>query len=100
MSQHFEDADQDAELNAKWNVMFEELKKYKEEYGDTNVPLNFDANPKLANWVQFLRWSHRRYEVGKIVPGGLNKQKKLLLESIGFQWITFPSCNSRSQSFD
>ena len=84
MSQHFEDEDH-VDLNIKWNEMFHELEEYKEQHGDCDVPLNFE-NSKLANWVNFLRWCHRRYNAGKKVVGGLTQEKIALLESIGFQW--------------
>ena len=85
MSQHFEDED-NSDLNAGWNEMFLKLKEYKQEHGHTNVPLNFDANPKLANWVHYLQWCYRRYKAGKIIAGGLNQEKIEVLENIGFQW--------------
>lgn len=87
MSQHFEDEDQSTDLNAKWNEMFQQLELYKEEFGDTNVPLNYDPNPKLANWVHYLRWSYKRYQIGVNKPGGLNSEKIVSLESLGFKWI-------------
>mmetsp|Transcript_15969 Transcript_15969/g.20269 ORF Transcript_15969/g.20269 Transcript_15969/m.20269 type:complete len:105 (-) Transcript_15969:273-587(-) len=89
MSQRFEDHD---DLHAKWNEMFGQLKEYKEEHGDCNVPLDF-TNSKLANWVNFVRWCHRRYEIGKKIPGGLTQDKIYLLEGIGFEWS---NCNNAS----
>ncbi len=86
MSQHFEDEDQIIDLNAKWNDMLQQLILYKEEFGDTNVPLNYASNPKLANWVHYLRWSYRRYKAGIKKRGGLNCDKIQNLEEIGFQW--------------
>ena len=35
-------------FNAKWNVMFERLKEYKEEYGDCLVPQRYEKDPKLG----------------------------------------------------
>lgn len=85
MSQHFQDEDH-VDLQKGWGELFQQLKVYKEEYGDTNVPLNFAPNPKLANWVQYLRWCYRRWGVGKKIPGGLTAEKIANLEDIGFQW--------------
>ncbi len=90
MSQYFDDEDHIMDLNAKWNEMFLQLENYKQEYGDTNVPLNFTKNPKLANWVHYLRWSYKRYKANIKKPGGLNSEKIQSLESLGFQWsVTF-----------
>ena len=41
-------------FDAKWNVMFERLKEYKEEYGDCLVPTRYEKDPKLGQWVATL----------------------------------------------
>ncbi len=92
MSQRFEDHD---DLHIKWNELFQQLKDYKEEHGNCDVPLDF-PNSKLANWVNFLRWSYRRFEVGKRIPGGLTQEKICLLESIGFEWSNLNNASLRS----
>lgn len=33
-----------------WNERFEELKAYKQEFGDCNVPGRYKANPTLGRW--------------------------------------------------
>ena len=87
MSHHFEDEDHSNDLNLKWNELFKQLEQYKEEFGDTNVPLNYAQNPKLANWVHYLRWSYKRYQAGLQKHGGLNGEKIASLDSLGFKWI-------------
>ena len=35
--------------------MIDELKKYKKEHGDCNVPLDYGPNPTLGIWVDSQR---------------------------------------------
>jgi hypothetical protein len=39
-------------LEARWERMFAELKRYKETFGNTNVRRAWADNPQLATWVQ------------------------------------------------
>ena len=36
--------------DAYWEEMFAELERYKERFGDCNVPQSWDEDPKLASW--------------------------------------------------
>jgi len=67
-----------------WESMFETLKKYKDEYGDCNVPLGWD-NPKLVNWVRVQRNNYRNKQ--------LSKDQIKRLEEMGFAWATNASRN-------
>jgi hypothetical protein len=42
-------------FNARWNVMFERLQKYKEERGDCVFPQKYEEDPQLGKCV-----SHQR----------------------------------------
>jgi hypothetical protein len=57
-----------------WNVMYSRLVKFKEKYGTTCVPQNYEADPMLANWVRNER--HLCKNEGRIDR----------LNTIGFQW--------------
>lgn len=59
-----------------WNEHFQELKKFKEEFGHCNVPEGYKYNKKLARWVATMR--HRRDII--------DIEKRTLLDQIGFIW--------------
>jgi Helicase associated domain len=56
--------------------MFAELKRYKERFGDCNVPRRWKENPQLATWVD--RRRHRQRS--------LPEEKKARLDELGFEW--------------
>ena len=58
-----------------WVDMYEQLKAYKEEIGDCNVP---QRKSKLGRWVQMQRERHKKGELGD--------DQIRCLESIGFAW--------------
>lgn len=68
-----------------WNERFEELKKYKAEKGDCNVPIRYKENPSLGQWV-----STQRQEYGAKIKGrrsNTTQERIKALEEIGFQWF-------------
>mmetsp|Transcript_17497 Transcript_17497/g.33168 ORF Transcript_17497/g.33168 Transcript_17497/m.33168 type:complete len:595 (+) Transcript_17497:598-2382(+) len=68
-----------------WNERFEELKKYKAEKGDCNVPIRYNDNPSLGQWV-----STQRQEYGAKIKGrrsNTTQERVKALEDIGFQWF-------------
>jgi hypothetical protein len=67
-----------------WSERFEEILKYKEQYGDCNVPCNFKENPHLGSWVKCQRRQYRDFIRGKRSSMTLDRIKKL--ESINFMW--------------
>ena len=62
-----------------WDERFEQLKGYKKDHGDCNVPRNYKANPQLGKWVNDQRTSYKK---GKLLPDRFNR-----LEGIGFEWV-------------
>jgi len=56
------------------------LKKYKEKYGDCNVPVDFEENPRLGKWVAYIRTQKRKGR-GRL-PGSVIGA----LDAIGFVW--------------
>jgi predicted helicase len=65
-------------LVSSWEQRYEELKKYKDEKGDCNVPSVYPENQKLAGWVLKQRGHYKK--------GELPKKEIDMLESIGFIW--------------
>jgi len=61
-----------------WDERFEELVKYKNEFGDCKVPVRYKENQQLATWV---RTQRRNYKEETI-----KKEKKDKLDNIGFIW--------------
>jgi len=64
-------------LDARWETMFEEIKKFKEREGHCNVPSIYSDNPELGRWV-----SNQRIRRLKI-----SKERAAKLDSIGFTWV-------------
>jgi len=62
--------------DARWDTMFEELRKFKDREGHCNVPSSYSDNPKLGIWV-----SNHRAKRSKI-----SKERASRLDSIGFTW--------------
>ena len=68
----------DAIWELAWETKFLEAKAFKEKYGDCLVPLNWNENPELANWICCQR---DLYHQGK-----LGMYKEYRLNSLGFDW--------------
>ena len=67
-----------------WNERFEELKSYKADKGNCNVPIRFKGNPSLGQWV-----STQRQEYGAKRKGNktnITEERIKALEEIGFVW--------------
>ena len=62
----------------KRDQMYSSLLKFKNLYGNCNVPRGWQANPELSNWVNRQR---RQYSAGQ-----LDKENIKQLEEIGFLW--------------
>jgi hypothetical protein len=68
-----------AKVNANiWMKQYNDLVKYKSEFGDCNVPYQWKANRSLANWV------HRQRENFKSKT--LSESYIAKLNEIGFTW--------------
>jgi len=64
----------DRNSDVKWEIMYEELRKFKEREGHCNVPYNYSDNPKLGRWVMKLRAKRSK----------ISKERASKLDSIGF----------------
>ena len=65
-------------LSAIWEASFGELKQYKVEHGDCDVPSGWPKNPSLGRWVSAQR---KAYKTGK-----LEEERIKRLEELGFAW--------------
>ena len=70
--------------DTKWLQSYNELKEYKEDYGDCIVPRGFALNPKLASWVAEQRKQYKLLQDGK--NSSITPKRVELLEKIGFAW--------------
>ena len=63
-----------------WWSMYEEAKKYYEEFGNLNIPVNYltSNGKKLSDWIIRQR---RNYKLGK-----MPSEHKEKLDDIGFAW--------------
>lgn len=66
-----------------WNSNYLKLKKYREQYGDCNVPYRFTEDPSLGEWVSTQR---------KRLKGNPNTcyYRVEKLNEIGFEWTRKP----------
>lgn len=63
----------------KWDAMLEQLTEYKEKNeGSTNVPYNYEDNPKLGKWVGQQRQLKKSEK--------LSPERMEQLDAIKFQW--------------
>jgi hypothetical protein len=65
-------------LESRWQEFYSQLVQYKEEFGNTLVPQQYEKNTSLGLWVGTQR---REYKSRK-----LSQERILLLEKIGFVW--------------
>ena len=66
----------EAEPNVRWEIMLEELRKFKDKEGHCNVPQSYSDNPELGRWVSTQRGQRLK----------MSKDRASKLDSIGFTW--------------
>jgi len=62
--------------DTRWEIMYEELRKFKEREGHCNVPKRYSDNPELGRWVSYQRVKRSK----------MSKERASKLDSIGFTW--------------
>jgi len=62
----------------------EELKKYKEEFGNCQVPQHYVHNRQLGKWVNKVRTEYKYFIKGK--KSAMTEERIALLEAIDFEW--------------
>ena len=65
-----------------WEGRLEELKQYKEKYGNCNIPQRYKDDPKLGQWVDRQRQAYKK--------GKLSSEQIESLNGIGFEWELSP----------
>ena len=66
-----------------WNDRLDQLKKYHERYGNFNVPMHWEENMGLGQWVHRQRYEIRLIQSGKI-SRNMTDEHLSILENIGF----------------
>ncbi len=72
------------ESKRPWNEWIEELRKYKAEHGNVDVPLKYEKNVPLGAFVNNQRSEYRKLKKGD--PSSMTEEKIRDLQSLGFQW--------------
>ncbi|KAL3928789.1 MAG: hypothetical protein SGBAC_012492 [Bacillariaceae sp.] len=65
---------------------FEELVKFKEEFGHCLVPHTYKANEALSRWVKRQRYQYKILRQNKNAESTMTQERIIMLESIGFVW--------------
>jgi len=73
-----------------WDERFEQLKAYKERFGNLDVPQKWTEDPVFGNWVNGVR--------GNFSVGKLSEEKERRLKEIGFSF-TGPRKRNPGKSF-
>lgn len=68
----------------RWERRCLELKEYKNTFGDCCVPITYQKNKKLANWVSNCRKNYNLMQAGE--RSSLTKERIKELDEIGFVW--------------
>lgn len=68
----------------QWESRFQALLKFKETYGHTQVPINWEDDIQLANWVSTQRQEYQNMLRGK--NSRLDKKRMERLNATGFSW--------------
>jgi hypothetical protein len=74
-----------AKVKMSWNDRFEQLKRYREQHGDFNVPKNYPPDKSFGYWVSNLRGQRSRKLRGN--DRLLTDEREAKLNSIGFNWV-------------
>lgn len=70
--------------SSKWISTFEELKQYKDRFGDCIVPRGYPENARLASWVAEQRKQYKLFKSGK--PSSISHERIRILEKLDFAW--------------
>jgi len=66
-----------------WETRYEQLKQYKAEHGDCNVPMRKD-DPQLGEWVGQQRKQYKLKKEGKKAP--ITDERIQKLDELDFAW--------------
>jgi len=68
----------------RWNEMIEDLTAYREKYGHTEIPQEYEENPQLGRWVMNQRTFYRMNQIG--IHTTLSHDRIEQLEQLDFVW--------------
>lgn len=68
----------------QWNTRYAELVDFRKEHAHCLVPLRYQPNKALSNWVKRQRYQYRIKSEGK--HSTLNDERQATLEKLGFVW--------------
>ena len=66
--------------DARWERRFEELKAYRRQHGNCQVPSRSKKHPSLGHWVQYQRVLQRSDRLGA--------ERARRVEQVGFDWVS------------
>lgn len=66
-------------FDSKWNIWYEQLRKYKNKYNNVNITYRMKSAYKLSIWIQNQK---RRFHKGTLEEDRITK-----LKEIGLKWI-------------
>mmetsp|Transcript_10727 Transcript_10727/g.30171 ORF Transcript_10727/g.30171 Transcript_10727/m.30171 type:complete len:442 (-) Transcript_10727:244-1569(-) len=74
-----------------WLQRLQQLKEYKAEHGDCNVPITYVPNPSFGRWVHTQRHQEKlrreqRNDGKKSSKSAMTDERFALLDAIGFSW--------------
>jgi hypothetical protein len=75
----------------------EKLMRYKEKFGNLDVPLKYSADDALGQWCSNIRHTHKRVVLGKKAENKNIRERINRLEAIGFNWET---CSDFAKVFE
>jgi len=67
-----------------WEDRLEELKQYKAEFGDCQVPQHYVLNRKLGKWVNRVRTEYKHFRNG--TKSAMTVERIALLGALDFEW--------------
>jgi len=76
-------------FTSAWEKRFDELRQYRTDHGDCNVPRNWAENPQLATWVTTQRTKYKNKQVGNMHAGIITQDQIDALNGLGFSWRKF-----------
>jgi len=62
----------------------EELKQYKAEFGNCQVPQHYVLNRQLGKWVNRVRTEYKQFRNG--MKSAMTDERIALLEALDFEW--------------
>jgi hypothetical protein len=74
-----------------WMERLQQLREYKTEHGDCNVPITYAPNPAFGRWVHTQRHQEKlrreqRNDGKKSSKSAMTDERFALLDAIGFSW--------------